>query len=294
MKIIDGQEFEYVVSPEHRLFDLHLKEAWNYRDLIFLFVKRNFSTLYKQTILGPLWAVIQPLLNTVVFTIVFGRLARLTTADIIGDYSIPNFVFYMAGSICWGYISSTISAVSGAFISNAGIMSKVYYPRIIAPVSTALSKLIPFFIQFVMLIAFNVFFILRGGSDITLTWKVLLIPVIVIHMILLSMGIGMIISSVTTKYRDMTMLVGFGLQLLHYLSPVAYGLQLVNKNMPGAFGLYMLNPVTPIITTFRYAIFGFGYFDIKYYLISWLFTMILLLAGMVLFNRTEKTFVDMI
>ena len=294
MKIIDGQEFEYVVSPEHRLFDLHLKEAWNYRDLIFLFVKRNFSTLYKQTILGPLWAVIQPLLNTVVFTIVFGRLARLTTADIIGDYSIPNFVFYMAGSICWGYISSTISAVSGAFISNAGIMSKVYYPRIIAPVSTALSKLIPFFIQFVMLIAFNVFFILRGGSDITLTWKVLFIPVIVLHMILLSMGIGMIISSVTTKYRDMTMLVGFGLQLLHYLSPVAYGLQLVNKNMPGAFGLYMLNPVTPIITTFRYAIFGFGYFDIKYYLISWLFTMILLLAGMVLFNRTEKTFVDMI
>lgn len=294
MKIIDGQEFEYVVSPEHRLFDLHLKEAWNYRDLIFLFVKRNFSTLYKQTILGPLWAVIQPLLNTVVFTIVFGRLARLTTADIIGDYSIPNFVFYMAGSICWGYISSTISAVSGVFISNAGIMSKVYYPRIIAPVSTALSKLIPFFIQFVMLIAFNVFFILRGGSDITLTWKVLLIPVIVLHMILLSMGIGMIISSVTTKYRDMTMLVGFGLQLLHYLSPVAYGLQLVNKNMPGAFGLYMLNPVTPIITTFRYAIFGFGYFDIKYYLISWLFTMILLLAGMVLFNRTEKTFVDMI
>ncbi len=294
MKIIDGQEFEYVVSPEHRLFDLHLKEAWNYRDLIFLFVKRNFSTLYKQTILGPLWAVIQPLLNTVVFTIVFGRLARLTTADIIGDYSMPNFVFYMAGSICWGYISSTISAVSGAFISNAGIMSKVYYPRIIAPVSTALSKLIPFFIQFVMLIAFNVFFILRGGSDITLTWKVLLIPALLIHMILLSMGIGMIISSVTTKYRDMTMLVGFGLQLLHYLSPVAYGLQLVNKNMPGAFGLYMLNPVTPIITTFRYAIFGFGYFDIKYYLISWLFTIILLLAGMVLFNRTEKTFVDMI
>ena len=292
MKVLDGQEIEYVVSPDHRIFDLHLKEVWSYRDLIYLFVKRNFTTLYKQTVLGPLWSVIQPLLNTIVFTIVFGRLARLTTADIIGDYSIPNFVFYMAGSICWGYISSTISAVSGAFISNAGIMSKVYYPRIIAPISTALSRLIPFFIQFAMLIACNIFFMVRGGSDITLTWKVLLIPVLLIHMILLSLGSGMIISAFTTKYRDLTMLVGFGLQLLHYFSPVAYGLQLVIDNMPGFFKLYMLNPVTPIITTFRYVIFGFGFFDIKYNLVSWLVTIILLLVGMILFSRTEKTFVD--
>ena len=294
MKIIDGQEFEYVVSPDHGIFDLHLKEAWNYRDLIYLLVKRNFSTLYKQTFLGPLWSVIQPLLNTIVFSIVFGRLARLRTADITGDYSIPNFVFYLAGSICWGYISSTISAVSGAFLSNAGIMSKVYYPRVIAPISTALSKLIPFFIQFAMLLALNIYFIIKGGSDITLTWKVLLIPVLLIHMILLSTGAGMIISSFTTKYRDLNMLVGFGLQLLHYFSPVAYGLQLVNENMPGIFGLYMLNPVTPIITTFRYAIFGFGYFDIRYNLISWLVTIILLLVGLILFNKTEKTFVDTI
>ena len=291
-KMLDGQEIEYVVSPDSGIFDLHLKEAWNYRDLIYLFVKRNFTTLYKQTVLGPLWSVIQPLLSTVVFSIVFGRLARLTTADIIGDYFIPNFVFYMAGNICWGYISSTISAVSGAFISNAGIMSKVYYPRIIAPISTALSRLIPFFIQFAMLIAFNVFFMLKGGTDITLTWNVLLIPLLLIHMILLSLGSGMIISAFTTKYRDLTMLVGFGLQLLHYFSPVAYGLQLVNENMPGLFRLYMLNPVTPIVTTFRYAIFGFGFFDIKYNLISWLVTIILLLVGMILFNRTERTFVD--
>ena len=284
-------QYKTIITSQHRLFDLHIRETFRYRDLIVLFVKRDFTAMYKQTILGPLWAVIQPLLTTVVFTIIFGRLAKLTTADAPGDLMIPGFLFYMAGNICWGYFSATVSSVSGVFLNNRHIMGKVYFPRLVGPVSTACSKLISFGIQFVLMLVILLIFILNGNSGVRITPLLLLIPLLVLHMMVLSVGCGIIISSVTTKYRDLAMLVSFGLQLWQYASPVAYGLELIPEQYRG---LYLLNPVTSILTAFRYALFGTGFFSLKYYLISWLVSGGLFLIGLILFSRIERTFMDTI
>lgn len=287
-------QFKTTISSKHRLFDLHLKETFEYRDLISLFVKRDFVAYYKQTVLGPLWAIIQPLLTTVVFTFVFGSLAGLATTDIAGDYVIPSFLFFMSGNICWSYFSTTLTATSGTFLNNRGTMGKVYYPRLVAPISTALSQLISFAIQFAMFIVILLVYFFLGGTSIALTPKLLLIPLVILQLIMLSIGCGIIISSATTKYRDLMMLVGFGLQLWQYASPVAYGLTLVSDHMPKLMWLYMLNPVTPVITAFRYAVFGFGYFNIVYYLIGWAVTAVVFFVGLILFSRIERTFMDTI
>ncbi len=286
-----NQTFKYTINSKHKLFDLHIKETFQYRDLIMLFVKRDFTALYKQTILGPLWAIIQPLLTTVVFTIVFGNLAGLTTADVEGDFIIPGFLFYMAGNICWSYFSTTLTATSNTFLSNQATMGKVYYPRLVSPIATSISNLISFGIQFVMFLFFWCFYLIKGGTSIRITPMLLLVPLTVIQMLILSVGVGIIISSVTTKYRDLAMLVGFGLQLWQYGSPIAYGLGLIPEKV---MFLYMLNPVTPIITTFRYAMFGFGYFNLVYYIISWIISLSLFFIGLILFSRIERTFMDTI
>lgn len=285
------KQYKTHISSEHRLFDLHIHETLQYRDLIFLFVKRNFTAQYKQTILGPLWAIIQPLFTTIVFTIVFGNLARLTTSDIPGDQIIPGFLFYMSGNLCWGYFSSTLSATSNTFLDNRATMGKVYYPRLVAPIATACSRLISFGIQFAMLIAFWVYFLIQGGTSIRVTPWLILLPLLILQMMILSVGLGIIISSVTTKYRDLAMLVGFGLELWRYGCPIAYGLQLVPEKY---MGLYLLNPIAPILTTFRYAVFGFGYFNIVYYVISWAASIVFFIIGLVLFSRIERTFMDTI
>ena len=284
-------QFKTVISGEHSLLDLHIKETLQYRDLILLFVKRDIISKYKQTVLGPLWAIIQPLLTTVVFTVVFGNLARLTTADIEGDYVIPGFLFYMVGNICWGYFSSTVTATAGTFINNTSTMGKVYYPRLVAPISTALSNLIPVAIQIVMFFVFWMFYLVKGGTSITVSPMLVLLPVCILQMIILSTGCGIIISSVTTKYRDMQMLVSFGLSLWQYGSPIAYGLGLIPEKY---LGMYMLNPVTPIITTFRYSVFGFGYFNLGSYLFSWAISIAVFFIGLILFSRIERTFMDTI
>lgn len=284
-------DFKMVITSKHRLLDLHLKELYEYRDLVFLFVKRDFTSRYKQTILGPLWAIIQPLLTTVVFTIIFGRLAHLSNADAEGDWVIPGFLFYMSGNILWGYFSSTLSLTANTFLDHRSIMGKVYYPRVIAPISTALSGMISFVIQFVMFFIFWLYFIIRGGTSISVTPMLLLVPLLILQLILLSVGFGIVISSVTTKYRDMIFLVAFGLQLWQYGSPIAYGLQLVPEKW---IGLYMLNPVTPIVTTFRYAMFGFGYFSLRYYLIGWGVSLLVFMLGLIMFSRIERTFMDTI
>ena len=283
------QNFKTHISSEHRLFDLHLRETFQYRDLIFLLVKRDFTAYYKQTILGPLWAIIQPLLTTIVFTIVFGNLAKLTTADVPGNYNIPGFLFYMCGNICWGYFSTTVQAASNTFLRNSTTMGKVYYPRLVAPISAALSQMISFGIQFVLFIVFWAFFIVKGGTDIRLTPWFLLLPLVIIQMMMFAVGFGIIISSVTTKYRDLAMLVGFGLELWRYGCPIAYGLHLVPEKY---MALYMLNPVTPILITFRYAIFGFGYFNFLYCVVSWIVSIVVFVLGLVLFSRIERTFMD--
>ena len=288
---MDGKQFKTTITSKHKLFDLHLRETFRYRDLIFLFVKRDFTAKYKQTILGPLWAIIQPLLTTVVFTVIFGKLAKLTTADVPGDFLLPGFLFYMAGNICWSLFSSTVEVTSNTFLRNRATMGKVYYPRLVAPISAACSNLISFAIQFVLLIGFLLFFVFTGRAVIRVTPALLLLPLLVLQILILAVGCGIIVSSVTTKYRDLAMLVGFGLQLWQYASPIAYGLELIP---PSVRGVYLLNPVTPIVTGFRYALFGFGFFDSGYYLISWGVTLLVFFIGLLLFSRIERTFMDTI
>lgn len=288
---MSNQNFKTVIDSKHRLMDLHIRETLQYRDLILLFVKRDFVALYKQTILGPLWAIIQPLLTTIVFTFVFGSLAGLSTLDVVGNYTVPGFLFYMSGNICWSYFSSTLSATSNTFLANSATMGKVYYPRLVAPIATSISNLIAFTIQLVMFFVIWTVCLIVGGTSIVVSAKLLLLPLTILQMMCLAVGFGIIISSVTTKFRDMAMLVGFGLQLWQYASPVAYGLSIIPEKY---MGLYMLNPVTNIMTTFRYAVFGFGYFHIGYYLISWVVSLLLFFIGLILFSRIERTFMDTI
>lgn len=290
------QGFKTRITAEHRLFDLHIRETLSYRDLIWLFVKRDFVSKYKQTVLGPAWALIQPLLTTVVYTLVFGGLAGLTTNDIEGDYAIPGFLFYLSGSICFGYFSGTLTATSGTFLYNSGVMGKVYYPRLVTPIATAFSHLISFGIQFAMLAVAWIIYFFIGGTSLIITPWLLFLPLVIIQMMMLATGIGIIISSVTTKYRDLQMLVGFGLQLWQYATPIAYGLTLVSSSAKFSkyMWLYQLNPMTPIVTLFRHAVFGFGYFDLTYYLISWVFTIVVFVIGLIMFSKIERTFMDTI
>lgn len=284
-------QYQTVITPKNGLLDFQqVKETLNYKDLIFLFIKRDFVSRYKQTILGPAWAIIQPLMTTVVFTIIFGNLARLTTLDTNTEsVIIPGFLFYMAGTICWSYFSSTVSSTSRTFIGNSGILGKVYFPRLVMPISSALSNLISFGIQFLMFFCFWVYFVLNGNTDIHISVYVCFLPLLLIQLVILSMGVGIIISSLTTKYRDLAMLVGFGLHLWQYGTPIAYGLSLIPERY---MSLYMLNPVTSIIVVFRYAVFGTGYFNAGYYVLSWVITIIVFFIGVILFNRIERTFMD--
>lgn len=275
------QKFTTVIVPKTKLLDFQLKEVLKYRDLVFLFVRRNFVSQYKQTILGPLWAIIQPLLTTVVFTVVFGRLAGLAAAG------VPAFLFFMSGNIAWQYFSNCLTQTANTFTGNAGILGKVYFPRIVMPISTVLTNLISFVIQFIMFLVFLAVYWARGVVQ--PTFFVLMLPVLLLQMAMLSLGVGVIISSLTTKYRDLKMLVGFGVQLWMYGTPVAYDIGIVPQRF---MGLYMLNPMTPIINTFRMAFLGLGSFDLLYYLISWGVTFVLLFVGLLLFNRVEKTFMD--
>lgn len=275
------QKFTTVIVPKSKWLDFHLKEVWKYRDLVLLFVKRNFVSQYKQTILGPLWALIQPLLTTVVFTVVFGRLAGLAAEG------VPSFLFFMSGNVAWAYFSSCLTSTANTFTGNAGIFGKVYFPRLVSPISTVLTNLISFAIQFVMFLVFLAVYWAKGAVHPTL--YALMTPLLLLEMAMLSLGVGIIISSLTTKYRDLRMLVGFGVQLWMYGTPVAYDIGIVPERF---MNLYMLNPMTPIINTFRTAFLGIGSFDLMHYLISWCVTIVILFIGLMLFNRVEKTFMD--
>ena len=275
------QKFTTVIVPKTGLFDFHLKELVKYRDLIFLFVRRNFVSQYKQTILGPAWALIQPLLTTVVFTVVFGRLAGLAPGG------VPSFLFFMSGNIAWGYFSGCLTATANTFTGNAAIFGKVYFPRLVSPISTVLTNLISFGIQFLLFIVFLAIYWVRGAVQPNL--YALMLPLLMVQMAMLSLGVGIIISSLTTKYRDLKMLVSFGVQLWMYGTPVAYDIGIVPEKF---MGLYMLNPMTPIINFFRKAFLGLGSFEMPYYLISWGVTLAVLFIGLMMFNKVEKTFMD--
>lgn len=281
------QQFTTVITPKNGWFDINLKEIWDYRDLILLFVKRNFVAQYKQTILGPAWAFIQPFLTTIVFTMIFGNIAGLAPGG------IPHFAFYFSGTILWQYFSGCLTATANTFVGNAAIMGKVYYPRLVMPISTVLSQLISFGIQFLFLVVFIVYYTLTG-QGVHPNWWILMTPVLLLQLAMLSMGFGVIVSSVTTKYRDLAKLVGFGVQLWMYGSPVAYDMFSMAAFAPGGkwHTLYMCNPVTTLINLFRYAFLGFGEVEWKYYGIGWITTLVILFFGVILFSRVEKTFMD--
>lgn len=277
-----NEQWNLVIKPRTGWFDIDVKNIWKYRDLIKLFVRRSFVSSYKQTVLGPAWAIINPLCTTVIFTIIFGNIADLAAEG------VPSFIFFMAGNITWGYFANCLNATSGTFTGNAGIFGKVYFPRLVMPITTVISNLISFAIQYVFFLGFWVYFLITTDS-IEPNWFILMTPILLVHMALMGLGIGIICSSLTTKYRDLTMLIGFGVQLWMYLTPVAYDYQIISDKWRT---LYMCNPMTPVINTMRYAYLGIGEFELGYYLLSWCITLVMLFFGVLLFSRVEKTFMD--
>ena len=273
-----------VITPDRGWFELHLDEIWRYRDLLWIFVRRDFTTFYKQTILGPLWFFIQPLISTIVYTIIFSRVAGLPTDE------IPPFLFYMSGIIAWNYFSSCLTSTSGTFTANAGLFGKVYFPRIIVPLSTVVSGLFRFGVQLIMFFGFYFYYLYMGNQHINPSFQtLLLIPIMIIQMAMLGQGIGMIISSLTTKYRDLNYLVSFGTQLMMYASPIVYPLSIV----PEKYKLYILaNPMTPIIEGFRQAFIGKGFLDMNMFFYSIFFTLVTFILGLLVFNKMEKNFID--
>ena len=274
-------KFDVVIVPKTGWLDINFQELWKYRDLITLFVKRNFIAQYKQTILGPAWAIVQPLMTTVIFTVIFGTMAGLSAEG------VPSFLFYMSGTIAWTYFSTCLTQTADTFTRNAAILGKVYFPRLVMPISTVLTNLISLSIQFIMFLCFLIYYWAKGQVNPNI--YMLLLPMLVLQMAMLSLGSGIIISALTTKYRDLQMLVSFGVQLWMYGTPVAYDIRIIPQKY---MGLYMLNPMTPVINTFRTALLGISGFQLRYYLCGWAVTAIILFAGIVLFNRIEKTFMD--
>lgn len=276
------QEWKKVIKPKSKWFDLNLKELFEYKDLGFMLVKRNFKTHYKQTVLGPLWYIITPLITSVLFTIVFGKIAKISTDG------VPQFLFYMAGNIIWSYFSSCLTTTSNTFVNNARLFGKVYFPRLIMPISTVIYSAISFVIQFLIFIGFLVYFILINQT-VSPNIYMLLLPLFLLHTALLGLGCGIIVSSLTTKYRDLSVLVSFGVQLWMYITPIVYPISELTGKMKT---LAMLNPMAPIVNNFRYAFLGSGQMEWGYLGISAVVTAVVLLFGIVIFNRVEKTFMD--
>lgn len=274
------------IRPKTGWFDIHPAEIWKYRDLITLFVRRTFVSQYKQTVLGPAWAVIQPLFTTVIFTIVFGNVAKLDTGG------VPHFVFYMCSNVLWCYFASCLTTTASTFTANSAILGKVYFPRLVMPVSSILSGFISYGIQMVFFLIIWVVYLFLPSSAIHPTWALALVPLLIIQTSMLALGCGIIISALTTKYRDLAMLVTFGVQLWMYASPVAYGSSLITGKLKTVF---MLNPMAPVLDAYRYAFFG-GEPGISwgYLAISFAVTALILFIGIVLFSRVEKTFMDTI
>jgi lipopolysaccharide transport system permease protein len=282
---IDPKEWQLVIRPKTSWFDLHLQDLWRYRDLLFMFVRRDFISLYKQTILGPLWFLIQPILTTAMFLIIFNKVAEIPTDG------APPVLFYMSGLVIWNYFSTCLTKTASTFTSNAGIFGKVYFPRLIMPLSNVISSLISFGIQLGLLLTIMGYYYLFTDSLIRLNGYLLLIPLLLMLIAGLGLGLGIIISSLTTKYRDLAYLVSFGVQLLMYATPVIYPLSF----MSGKYKTFILaNPITPIIEIFRYSLLGVGEFSFWYITYSVLFTSLVLLAGVLIFNKVEKSFMDVV
>lgn len=278
-----NESWDLVIKSNTGWLDLNLREVWRYRDLIALFVRRDFIAQYKQTILGPLWHLIQPVLTTIVFMVVFTGIAGIPT-----DGAHP-VVFYMCGLTMWNYFSGCLTATSNTFISNAGIFGKVYFPRLVTPIAIIFSNLIKYLIQFLLLLGVMVYFSFNG-YPLRISWDVFWLPVLLMVSAFLSLGVGIIISSLTTKYRDFTVLVTFGVQLLMYATPIVYPLSYLKENRVLWFLEY--NPLSGLVEAYRYMLIGSGTFSVGQLVYSFVVTIIILMVGLVLFNRVEKTFMD--
>ncbi len=279
----EQEQWTEIIQPRTSLFDLRLKEVWRYRDLVAMFVRRDFVATYKQTILGPIWFFVQPLLTSITYIIIFSRVANLSTDG------LPAMVFYLAGITIWNYFSDTLNKTATVFRDNANVFGKVYFPRLTMPVSIVISSLIRFSIQLSLFLAVWIFYLVKGGTSIEPNVYMALVPFLIVIMGLLSLGFGMIISALTTKYRDMIMLLAFGVQLLMYATPVIYPVSSIPEKYRW---IIMANPVSSIVETFRYAFLGSGSFSWGSLLYSVLFTTVILFTGIVVFNKVEKSFTD--
>jgi len=278
----DQEKWDLIIRPQRSWWDLRLGDLWRYRDLIKLFVWRDFVSYYKQTILGPLWYLISPIFTTLVFTVIFGNIAKLPTDG------LPAFLFYLSGNTIWGFFSSSLLSTSNTFTANSGIFGKVYFPRLATPISVIISNLISFAIRLSVLVFFVLYYLL-SGSDIKPNLWILMVPILLLIVAFMGLGMGITISSLTTKYRDLQQLVGFGVQLLMYGSPIIYPISTVK----GFWRiLIMANPMTPIIETFRLAFLGTSSLDPIYLLYSAAFSVVILLLGILVFNRVEASFMD--
>jgi lipopolysaccharide transport system permease protein len=280
---MQNKNWTETILPKRPLFDLRLKEVWNYRDLLVMFVKRDFLATYKQTILGPLWFIIQPVLTTLMFTVVFGNFAKISTDG------QPKILFYLAGITIWNYFSESFNKTSTVFTSNASVFGKVYFPRLIVPLSIVVSGLIRFLVQFGLFLTFLFYFFLKKDSAVHPNSYAFLTPILLVFMAGFSLGMGIIISAMTTKYRDFAYLVTFGITLLMYATPVIYP---INSLAPKYKAIAMTNPLSAILETFKYGWLGSGTFSWGALLYSFLFMSILLFVGVIVFNKVEKTFMD--
>ncbi len=279
---MEEEKWTDVIKPQRNWLDWRLGDLWRARDLIILFVWRDFVSVYKQTILGPLWYLIQPLLTTLTFTIIFGRIAALPTDQ------LPDFLFYLSGSVIWAYFAECFNKTSVTFITNSSLFGKVYFPRLAVPISVLISNLITFAIQFALFLVFMIYYWVTGDA-VTPNWSVVLLPVYILIMAGLGLGFGIIVSALTTRYRDLQFFVRFGVQLVMYATPVIYPL----SSMPEKYKLLIVaNPMTAIVEGFRYSFLGAGELNLYYLLYSFVFMLISLTIGILLFNRIESTFMD--
>lgn len=284
-KVFAQDEWLYEIKPKTSNFSLNLKEVWQYRDLLFLFVHRDIVTVYKQTILGPLWYFIQPLFTAITFTIIFNNVAGIETG------TIPPFLFNLAGVIIWNYFTACLNETSDTFKKNANIFGKVYFPRVIMPMATVITNLVKLGIQLLIFIGFYIFYLFNGLEN-TLSLKMLFFPFLVVIMGLMGLGLGMIISSMVTKYRDLSFLVTFGVQLLMYVSAVMYPMALIKEKLPRLGWIIEYNPLAYVVESSRYILLNEGTISSGGLIYTVVVTILIFLIGLVIFNRTEKSFID--
>lgn len=287
MSYTDEEQWDIVIKPKEKGLNLKLKEVWTYRDLLYMYVKRDFIATYKQTILGPTWFFIQPIFTTLIFMLVFTGIAQISTDG------LPPMLFYMAGNVLWAYFSSCLSSTSGTFSANAGVFSRVYFPRLVVPLSTLTSALIRFFIQLLMFFGFYIYYYAQG-YNISMNAYALLFPVLIFILAGIGFGFGIIISSITIKYRDLNILFSFAIGLLMYITPVIYPLSAIPERYSQFKWIIQLNPLSSVMETFRYGFLGQGSFSWLGLAYSIVFTIVISIIGILTFNKVERRFVDII